>query len=74
MIQDDQTLPQLSQREASLALQCAFKGHRLTISRSVIYKLLGFTLAMVAAPIGTYFMTVNMLFKGLWDVLVTRRN
>ena len=37
----------------------------LTASRSVIYKLLGFTLAMVAAPIGSYFMTVNTVFKGL---------
>jgi vacuolar ATPase assembly integral membrane protein VMA21 len=43
-------------------------GHKLTTSRLVIYKLLGFTLAMVVAPIGTYYMTVNMLFKGLSDV------
>ena len=31
---------------------------------SVIYKLLGFTLAMVAGPIGTYFLTLNTLFRG----------
>ncbi len=41
--------------------------------RSVIYKLLGFTLAMVAAPIGTYFMTVNTIFKGFSFVSVKRR-
>lgn len=50
-------------REVS-AIQCAANVPLITF-RSVIYKLLGFTLAMVAAPIGTYFMTVNMLFKGL---------
>jgi VMA21-like domain len=72
VILEDRTLPQLSQREAFLVLEYAVTGHRLTTSRSVIYKLLGFTLAMVVAPIGTYFMTVNMLFKGLWDVLVKR--
>jgi vacuolar ATPase assembly integral membrane protein VMA21 len=46
---------------------------RLTPPRSVIYKLLGFTLAMVAAPIGTYFMTVNTIFKGFSLVSVKRR-
>ncbi len=30
----------------------------------VIYKLLGFTLAMVAGPIGTYFLTVDSIFGG----------
>ncbi|KAH8814967.1 vacuolar ATPase assembly integral membrane protein [Xylogone sp. PMI_703] len=30
----------------------------------VIYKLLGFTFAMIVAPIGTYFLTLNTLFKG----------
>ncbi|TVY84993.1 Vacuolar ATPase assembly integral membrane protein VMA21 [Lachnellula suecica] len=30
----------------------------------VIYKLLGFTLAMIAGPIGTYFVTLNLLFGG----------
>ncbi|KAH6675493.1 vacuolar ATPase assembly integral membrane protein VMA21 [Halenospora varia] len=30
----------------------------------VIYKLLGFTLAMVAGPIGSYFLTLNTLFGG----------
>jgi len=30
----------------------------------VIYKLLGFTFAMVTFPIGFYFLTLNLLFKG----------
>ncbi|KIN04800.1 hypothetical protein OIDMADRAFT_17691 [Oidiodendron maius Zn] len=30
----------------------------------VIYKLLGFTLAMVICPIGTYFLTVDLVFRG----------
>jgi len=30
----------------------------------VIYKLLGFTLAMVVAPIGSYFLTVDTIFRG----------
>lgn len=34
--------------------------------RHVIFKLLGFTFAMITLPIGTYFMTVNTIFKGLW--------
>ncbi|KAF4311201.1 hypothetical protein GTA08_BOTSDO13248 [Botryosphaeria dothidea] len=32
--------------------------------RAVIFKLLGFTFAMITLPIGTYFMTVNTVFKG----------
>ncbi|KAK7725933.1 vacuolar ATPase assembly integral membrane protein vma21 [Botryosphaeria dothidea] len=31
---------------------------------AVIFKLLGFTFAMITLPIGTYFMTVNTVFKG----------
>lgn len=34
------------------------------LDRDVIYKLLGFTLAMVAAPISMYFLTVNTIFRG----------
>lgn len=30
----------------------------------VIYKLLGFTMAMVVVPIGTFFATVDLLFRG----------
>ncbi|KAI9806846.1 MAG: vacuolar ATPase assembly integral membrane protein vma21 [Piccolia ochrophora] len=30
----------------------------------VIVKLLGFTLAMIAGPIGTYYLTLNVVFKG----------
>lgn len=32
----------------------------------MIYKLLGFTFAMVVGPIGTYFITLNLLFGGLF--------
>ena len=32
--------------------------------RSVIYKLLSFTLAMIAGPIGVYFVTLNTIYKG----------
>jgi len=31
---------------------------------NVIVKLLGFTFAMVVLPIGSYFLTVNTIFKG----------
>ena len=30
----------------------------------VIYKLLGFTLCMITGPIGTYFLTLNTIFRG----------
>ncbi|KAF6230186.1 hypothetical protein HO133_004525 [Letharia lupina] len=34
------------------------------VPTAVIYKLLGFTLAMIAGPIGTYFLTLNTIFRG----------
>ena len=34
-------------------------------SRGVIVKLLGFTFAMAALPIGSYFATVHTVFKGI---------
>jgi vacuolar ATPase assembly integral membrane protein VMA21 len=34
-------------------------------SRDVIIKLLAFTLAMIVVPIGSYYATVNTLFKGM---------
>ncbi|KAF4913945.1 Vacuolar ATPase assembly integral membrane protein VMA21 [Colletotrichum viniferum] len=34
------------------------------VPTDVIMKLLGFTLAMIVMPIGTYFATVDFLFKG----------
>lgn len=34
------------------------------VPANVIFKLLAFTLAMVAAPIGMYFLTVNSIFSG----------
>jgi len=32
--------------------------------RSVIWKLMSFTFAMITLPIGTYFFTVNWVFQG----------
>ncbi|MCJ1226100.1 vacuolar ATPase assembly integral membrane protein vma21 [Toensbergia leucococca] len=34
------------------------------VPAAVIYKLLGFTAAMIGGPIGTYFLTVNLVFRG----------
>ncbi|KAI5366113.1 putative vacuolar ATPase assembly integral membrane protein Vma21 [Septoria linicola] len=34
------------------------------VPSSVIYKLLGFTFAMITFPISSYFLTVNMVFGG----------
>ncbi|EXJ74108.1 uncharacterized protein A1O5_02402 [Cladophialophora psammophila CBS 110553] len=34
------------------------------VPASVIYKLLGFTVAMICAPIGSYFLLLNSVFAG----------
>ncbi|MCJ1361305.1 vacuolar ATPase assembly integral membrane protein vma21 [Acarospora aff. strigata] len=34
------------------------------VPAAVIYKLLGFTAAMFAGPIGTYYLTLNFIFGG----------
>jgi len=34
------------------------------VPSSVIFKLLGFTFAMITMPIGTYFLTLNSLYRG----------
>lgn len=34
------------------------------VPKDVIYKLLFFTLAMISIPIGSYFVTVNTVFRG----------
>ncbi|KAI4916430.1 vacuolar ATPase assembly integral membrane protein vma21 [Alternaria conjuncta] len=34
------------------------------VPSSVIWKLMSFTFAMITLPIGTYFFTVNFVFKG----------
>ncbi|EXJ88256.1 hypothetical protein A1O1_05186 [Capronia coronata CBS 617.96] len=34
------------------------------VPAAVIYKLLGFTMAMLCIPIGSYFMSVNVVFGG----------
>lgn len=36
----------------------------LTLTSSVIIKLLGFTFAMITLPIGSYFLSVNTIFGG----------
>lgn len=41
-------------------------------NREVIMKLLGFTLAMIVCPIGSYFLTVDYVFKGSLLHPVTR--
>ncbi|PQE20848.1 vacuolar atpase assembly integral membrane vma21 protein [Rutstroemia sp. NJR-2017a WRK4] len=44
------------------------KGEKSNIAPAVpahvIYKLLGFTFAMIVVPIGSYFVTLDTLFKG----------
>jgi hypothetical protein len=35
------------------------------LNRSIIFKLLAFTFAMITFPIGSYFLSVNMLFGGM---------
>lgn len=37
---------------------------------SVIWKLMGFTFAMIALPIGTYFFSVNFVFNGMNQSMV----
>ncbi|RSM16517.1 Vacuolar ATPase assembly integral membrane protein VMA21 [Fusarium oligoseptatum] len=34
------------------------------VPNDVIYKLLAFTIGMIVLPIGSYFLTVNTIFKG----------
>ena len=34
-------------------------------NREVIYKLLAFTIGMIVLPIGSYFLTVNTIFRGM---------
>ncbi|KAM5356246.1 hypothetical protein ACJ41O_002892 [Fusarium nematophilum] len=34
------------------------------VPKEVIYKLLAFTFAMIVVPIGSYFLTVNTIFRG----------
>jgi hypothetical protein len=62
------TLPtDLSEKTISAAQGGADPGPSDTspaVPADVIYKLLGFTLAMVVFPIGSYFFTLKTVFKG----------
>ncbi|KAM5361609.1 hypothetical protein ACJZ2D_013003 [Fusarium nematophilum] len=47
------------------------------VPKEVIYKLLAFTFAMIVVPIGSYFLTVNTIFRGrlfspIVDVIISR--
>ncbi|KAL8813607.1 MAG: hypothetical protein Q9223_000249 [Gallowayella weberi] len=42
------------------------------VPAAVILKLLGFTAAMVAGPIGVYFMTLNTVFRGPFLINLSR--
>ena len=62
--QKDPTLHQQSRRKSfnpCLVPSCQFSNAPYS---AVIYKLLGFTLAMIGGPIGTYFLTLNTIFRG----------
>lgn len=52
-------------RESSL-IPCTLHGLTCAVhhDRSVIWKLMSFTFAMITLPIGTYFFTVNFVFQG----------
>lgn len=39
------------------------------MNRSVIWKLLSFTFAMITLPIGSYFFIVNYVFVGEWPLV-----
>ncbi|MCJ1333977.1 vacuolar ATPase assembly integral membrane protein vma21 [Thelotrema lepadinum] len=57
----------ISQDDASSSPGQAPSGRSNTapaVPASVILKLLGFTAAMVVAPLGTYYGTVNTVFRG----------
>ena len=54
----------LSPRESALFLSIDYP-HINYMDSAVIYKLLGFTAAMIGAPIGTYFLTLNSVFRGV---------
>ncbi|KAL1986726.1 hypothetical protein VTN96DRAFT_5931 [Rasamsonia emersonii] len=58
-----------TEKETSLAAgaaKTATKDSDVTpaVSTGVILKLLGFTVAMIVAPIGMYFLTIDTVFKG----------
>ncbi|KAF1730197.1 Vacuolar ATPase assembly integral membrane protein vma21 [Beauveria bassiana] len=48
---------------AKLDVLCGWAAFT-NLARHVIAKLLGFTLAMIVVPIGSYFLTVHTIFQG----------
>ena len=42
-----------------------------TPCRSIIFKLLAFTVAMITFPIGSYFLSVDLIFGGMSRILLT---
>lgn len=52
--------PETEQRFPKLILSL----NKLVCYRHVIFKLLGFTFAMIVLPISSYFLTVHSVFKG----------
>lgn len=52
--------PNASEKTAPAAPESS----QATVPKSVVAKLLGFTFAMVTVPIGSYFLTVDTIFKG----------
>lgn len=50
--------------EKVLQPNCGSSDTSPVVSASVIQKLLAFTAAMVVVPIGSYFVTVNTIFRG----------
>jgi VMA21-like domain len=51
-------------REHPSEIQVSGNLGLMSALRTVVYKLLGFTLAMAVVPIGSYFATVDLLFRG----------
>ncbi|KAK2610985.1 hypothetical protein N8I77_004369 [Diaporthe amygdali] len=50
--------------KSNIAPAVPIHGPRRPLPRDVIAKLLAFTFAMIVVPIGSYFLTVNTVFKG----------
>jgi hypothetical protein len=56
--------PNHKSHHSCLPLVSFYRNESNQLASSVIYKLLGFTFAMIILPIGSYFVTANTIFKG----------